>query len=219
MKLAIPTQNGNFIIIDAPSVIAHDPATLQALMDSWALYNRSAGVYVNDARVFLDSQNGEFYFATQLTMSDALPWWQFIGADSGPGSGGGGGNGGGGGVSDYTYRLILKNGPGRYDTGATYPACDPANPNACQPVQFATLRDAVAYAYTHGEIPYRVDSEAMTWDVVFGRVAIDPARIYSVGAFDPAEEPGPGGEVGAGIPWGMLAIGAALLLLASRRGQ
>lgn len=219
VKLAIPTGSGNFIIRDTAQVVASDPATLQALQDTWALYNRSAAVYVNDVRVFIDQAiTGDFLFASQLNYSDAMPWREFLGIVDDGATPGGGGEPGGGGVSDHTYRLCLVNAQGLVDTGATYPACDPANPDACRPMQFANLCDAAAYAYAQGEIPYRVYSEAEAWDLVFGRVAIDAARIIPEGYSDCAPAGG-GGVSGDGIPWGMLAIGAGLILLASKWGR
>lgn len=83
-------------------------------------------------------------------------------------------------------RLILLSprGDGLYDTGATYPGCSRATPELCQGVQFATLEDAVSYAYAHNEFPVLAASEAEVWDVVEGRAQLDPARII------PAASPG-----------------------------
>ena len=115
------------------------------------------------------------------------------------------------------YRLILESAtlPGRFDTGATYPACSQTNPSGCLPIQFGSLAEAIDYSYAHGEIPYRVDSVAETWAIVEGRETIDPSRIY-------AENTGTGGG-GDGTILGMssttvlLLAGAAILLLSSRR--
>lgn len=81
-------------------------------------------------------------------------------------------------------RLILLSprGDGLYDTGATYAGCSRATPELCQGVQFATLEDAVVYAYAHNEFPVLATSEAEVWDVVEGRAQLDPARIIPAGA-------------------------------------
>lgn len=223
VKLLIPIQTGNFIIIDQPNVVASDSATLQALRDSWALYNRSAGVYVNDSRVFMDQQNGEIYFATQLTLADAMPWRDFIGATIGGGDGGNGGGGedpgggGGGGGTVYTlsrlYRFILVSSSGLADTGANYPQCSIDNQPACQPMQFATLADAIDYAYGHGETPYRVLTAAETWDLISGAIPEDQGRIL------PPNQPDGGTGGGGGLStMALLAIaGVAALLFGGRR--
>ena len=73
------------------------------------------------------------------------------------------------------YRLILA-GTNRYDTGATYPGCTIDNQQACDPVAFDTLEDAVDYAYAHGELPVMVFSEQEAWNIAAGAV-VDQSRV------------------------------------------
>lgn len=77
------------------------------------------------------------------------------------------------------YRLILKSPNGKYDTGATYPACTRSNPDGCQPMQFDTEKDAVEYALAHGETPVRVSSEEEAWRIVEGTQPVNVAAIIS----------------------------------------
>lgn len=81
------------------------------------------------------------------------------------------------------YRLILAFSPGRVDTGATYPMCSRSNPDACQPVQFQTVEDAIAYAKAHNEIPVRVADENEAWAIIDGSVPIHESNIMTGGGF------------------------------------
>jgi len=97
------------------------------------------------------------------------------------------------------YRLIIVSEPGRVDTGALYPGCSRSNPDACKPMQFASIEDAVAYSKANNEIPYLVNTIDEAWSIVDGSQAINPAQVISDGA---------GGGVGT---IGMVAIGAMAL--------
>lgn len=80
----------------------------------------------------------------------------------------------GGGVVDRSgrpYRLVLVSAPGRIDSGATYPGCSRANPDACRPGQFPTIQAAWDYAAAHGETPLLVGSPDEAWDIAEGRKA------------------------------------------------
>lgn len=76
-----------------------------------------------------------------------------------------------------TYRLILQTAPGRVDTGATYPLCSRSNTDACKPIQFATIQDAVNYANAHNEIPLQVSSVDEVWAIVEGRIPVNEANV------------------------------------------
>jgi hypothetical protein len=105
------------------------------------------------------------------------------------------------------YRMILDSGGGRVDTGATYPGCSAANPSACGPVQFASILDAVTYAYAHNEIPYMVASADEAFGIAEGRILPTPANIIP-----PPSGPAPGV---AGADMSTLIL-AGLALLAVR---
>lgn len=106
------------------------------------------------------------------------------------------------------YRFILE-GPGGVDTGANYSGCSSVNSMMCDPRQFATLADAIAYSKARREIPYRVLSSNEPWGIIDGSINIDPLRILG----------GTGGTV-FGIPIIPLAVGLGLLFLFSgKRGQ
>ena len=77
------------------------------------------------------------------------------------------------------YRLILETSPGRVDTGATYQGCTRANPDACQPVQFSSVQDAINFAHQRGEVPVKVPNEIVAWDIVDGRHAITDDMIIT----------------------------------------
>jgi hypothetical protein len=83
-------------------------------------------------------------------------------------------------IQSTVYRFILQtpdltfpNGY-RFDTGANYPACSSVNTSACQPQQFATLDDALAYATAHSEVPVMVQSSAQVWDIIAGNEPVPP---------------------------------------------
>src|SRR5262245_4320838 len=79
------------------------------------------------------------------------------------------------------YRFILVTAPGRVDTGASYTGCAQNNTQACQPVQFATLQNAIDYAKAHNEIPVQVSSAEEAWRIVAGAQPINPNQILSTG--------------------------------------
>lgn len=84
-------------------------------------------------------------------------------------------------TSQPVYRLIMQTSPGRVDTGATYPGCAQNATQYCQPVQFATLTDAVNYAKAHNEIPVSVASADEAWRIASGAQPINPNQIISTG--------------------------------------
>jgi hypothetical protein len=77
------------------------------------------------------------------------------------------------------FRLILQTAPGRVDTGATYSGCNRSNPNACQPLQTATIQAAVDYAHAHNEIPVRVSSVDEAWNIAEGKQPIQQSQIIT----------------------------------------
>lgn len=79
------------------------------------------------------------------------------------------------------YRFILNSAPGRYDTGANYNGCSAVNSAMCDPKQFATLSDAIAYANSRGEIPYQVSSASEVWALIDGNTPIQPAQLLNSG--------------------------------------
>lgn len=79
------------------------------------------------------------------------------------------------------YRLIMVTAPGRVDTGATYPLCSRSNPDACQPIQFTTVGEAVSYAQQHGETPLQVNNAEEAWSIVEGKAPINPEHILGQG--------------------------------------
>jgi hypothetical protein len=100
--------------------------------------------------------------------------------------------------------LDAGRGDGLLDTGASYPGCSRETPDACQGAQFASLADAVAYAYAHGEVPVIAASEAEVWAVMEGTAQLQPSRII------------PPGSGGSGLPGGSTMLyfaGAAVALM------
>jgi hypothetical protein len=79
------------------------------------------------------------------------------------------------------YRLILATTPGRIDTGASYPGCAQNNTQACIPIQFSTIDDAVNYAKSHNEIPVQVASADEAWKIIAGAQPINPSQILGRG--------------------------------------
>lgn len=77
------------------------------------------------------------------------------------------------------FRLILETSPGRVDTGATYQGCSRQNADACQPAQFATVQDAIAFAKQRGEIPVKVPSADVAWMIVEGNYPISDSMIIT----------------------------------------
>jgi len=100
---------------------------------------------------------------------------------------------------------------GTYDTGASYPGCRIGNPEACIPMQFSSIQEAVSYAVQHGEIPVVVYSAEEAWEIAEGRRDLPESQII-----DPSK-PLPtlhamGGFLGSISP-AMLAIGAGAAIL------
>ncbi len=77
------------------------------------------------------------------------------------------------------YRFILQSAPNTFDTGANYSGCSQVNSAGCDPQQFSSLSDAIAYANAHGETPYIVNSANEVWGIINGTIAIDPSRVQS----------------------------------------
>jgi len=112
------------------------------------------------------------------------------------------------------YRLILETEPGRVDTGATYEGCSQNNKDACQPVQFANVQDAINFARQRGEIPVHVPNAQVAWDIIEGRHSISENMIISEqgsGFFGIGDNP---------FMMAALAIGAVVILpkLLGKRG-
>ncbi len=113
----------------------------------------------------------------------------------------------GGGHMGSIYRFILQSGPSRFDTGASYPTCSQSNTAGCQPAQFASLADAVAYAYAHGELPYSVSTVEEAWAMIAGTTPLDLSRVLPQ-------------SIGQGLLSGntpLLIAGAAVLFLVLRK--
>jgi hypothetical protein len=79
------------------------------------------------------------------------------------------------------YRFFLESAEPyhRYDTGATYPACNRANPEGCQPRQFTSMSDLLSFARTEGSTVIRANSEDEVWSMIEGQTPIDPSRVVS----------------------------------------
>jgi len=78
------------------------------------------------------------------------------------------------------YRLIMVTEPNRIDTGATYPGCSRDNPDACRPIQFKSVGEAISHAFKHDEIPVQVQSADQAWGIVSGQLPV-PSPIRSSG--------------------------------------
>lgn len=214
VKISIITTSGTYAVFTntAAKLIA-DSSVLSYLTAAWNAYGRSASVYVDDSRVFLDKPGAAFTFSTQANLSDAVAWTAFlVSLDSStppgpplpptsthplPGT-------------LPVYRMVLETKPGQVDTGASYSGCSRSNSMACQPIQFASIQDAVEYAYAHNEIPYRVFSAEESWQTIEGVLPLDTSRILGPAGSDS----GAGGIFSS--PGAVLLIGAGLLLLAGR---
>jgi|SRR5215831_12205566 len=99
------------------------------------------------------------------------------------------------------YRFILAVGGG-YATGANRQGCSQTNSAMCDPQFFNSLKDAIDYALTNGEIPYKVLTANDPWALMAGTMAINPAQIYNA-------DGSLGSEGLFGIPWWILIAGAA----------
>jgi hypothetical protein len=69
------------------------------------------------------------------------------------------------------YRLVLRNTGtvgSPYNTGANYPGCSLANQGPCDPKDFQTMNDVLAYAQSKGETVVLVASEDRAWAIVNG---------------------------------------------------
>lgn len=108
------------------------------------------------------------------------------------------------------YRFILETDHGvidgvhvgvKFDTGASYAECIPANPDGCRPMQFGSLDEAVQYSFANDEIPVRVESIEETWEYVLGQRRIPAERVI------------PGSSLDLPLGWIAAAIGGAWLLL------
>lgn len=104
-----------------------------------------------------------------------------------------------------SYRLILATSPGRVDTGANYPNCSRTNLAACDPQQFASTDDAIAYAQARGETPIGVSTAEDAWNVIEGKKPVTTSMVL---------QPGGGGLLSNPL---VLGLGALLLLKFMRR--
>lgn len=74
-----------------------------------------------------------------------------------------------------TYRIIVLNGTPNpaagtgVETGANLPGCSLSNAGACDPKEFGSIADAVAYAASRGETPVQAASAAEAWAIVAGQ--------------------------------------------------
>jgi hypothetical protein len=68
---------------------------------------------------------------------------------------------------------------GGYATGANLNGCSQANSQNCDPQFFNTLHDAINYALSRGEIPYKVFTSQDPWNIINGTLDITPAQIYN----------------------------------------
>jgi hypothetical protein len=75
------------------------------------------------------------------------------------------------------YRFILSTGGG-FATGASLPGCSETNSANCDPQFFSTLLDAIHYAISRGETPYKVDSSSEPWQLISCAIPMDPNKIY-----------------------------------------
>jgi hypothetical protein len=79
--------------------------------------------------------------------------------------------------------VIVHQDTGQAETGANYPGCTQANPNACDPQSFASVQDAKAYADGKGERLYVMGSalpNSPQWKAIADEVwkyVSDPALI------------------------------------------
>ncbi len=107
--------------------------------------------------------------STQLTPGSpgGLPTGQTVGQTFTPGGKG----------PTTLYRFIVASAPNRFDTGANYNGCSPVNSMMCDPHQFGSMADAVAYALSRNEIPYLCNSASEVWGIIDGSIPIDPARV------------------------------------------
>lgn len=94
------------------------------------------------------------------------------------------------------YRFFIETAPGRIDTGASYPACSRANPSGCNPVQFATIQDALDYAKSKGETLVKAASGDEAFDIIEGKQPLNTANIVS--------------STSDMVPWGTLATVALI---------
>lgn len=213
VKLAIIQPSGTYAIFqNSAQGVANDPLVIGYLDTAWNTYNRSASVYVNDSRVYLDKTQTGYTFATLIDQSDAEQWRNFILQIDPPNPND---PPDGGGKQPPTYNgkpirlLIVDATTGVVDSGATYPTCSQSNQNGCNPVQFQNMTDAINYAYAHGEYPYQVFSSNEAWAIVAGDITIDPNKI--IPPIPPGGSLPPSG--GGNTTMYVVAGAAALLLL------
>jgi hypothetical protein len=90
-----------------------------------------------------------------------------------------------------------------YATGANYNGCSQVNTANCKAMNFVTQQAAIDFAEANGEIPYQVLSANEPWGIIVGTIPLDPSRFL--------------GKSATGIPWTLLAAGAALLWFLSGR--
>jgi hypothetical protein len=76
------------------------------------------------------------------------------------------------------YRFILATGGG-FATGASLPGCSETNSANCDPQFFSTLSDAIHYALSRSETPYKVDSAAEPWQLLSCAIPLDPGKVYN----------------------------------------
>lgn len=111
------------------------------------------------------------------------------------------------------FRLILRTPrPGlnypdgnSYDTGATYAGCSRDSTAPCDPQQFLSEQDAVAYANQRGEVPVRVRDVTQTWNIIAGDEPITDDMIITDAGGGMLANLSP-------VAVGALAIGAFFLL-------
>ena len=90
-----------------------------------------------------------------------------------------------------------------YATGANYNGCSQVNTANCKAMSFMSQADAVQYAESVGEIPYKVLSAAEPWGIIAGTIPLDPSRFL--------------GKSAQGIPWTLIAaVGLGLWFLSGR---
>ncbi len=85
---------------------------------------------------------------------------------------------------DRIYRFILYDptiSGGPYGSGANYHGCSRVNIALCDPHTHHTEQEAIDYAEAHGETPYRVHSHDEPWDLISGKIPIDPNNILGSG--------------------------------------
>ena len=104
------------------------------------------------------------------------------------------------------YRFILATGGG-FATGASLPGCSQTNSANCDPQFFSTLSDAIHYALSRGETPYKVDSADEPWQLMNCAIPPDPHKVYN-----------PDGSLGGGFSiTTLLLVGAVAYTLLRRR--